>query len=299
MNSTLSDLELFAAVARARNFRRAAVELNLSASSLSERLRALEARIGARLLNRTTRSVSLTEAGEDLLARLTPALAEIAEALDRASRQASTPSGRLRINTASAAAQLVLAPMLPDFLAAYPRLSVEVVIEESMIDIVDGGFDAGVRYGEALARDMIAVPLCGPQRYATVAAPALLDRWGTPSHPRDLVQAPFLRHRFPSGALLPMEFEKDGEVIVIRPEGPLTTSSGAIQVRAAIDGVGFLRTFEGFVRPALQDGGLVEVLADWSPPFPGPFLYYPSRRHMPAALRAFIDFVKSRPLSPP
>ena len=295
MNPSLPDLELFVAVARARSFRKAAVEQNLSASSLSERIKALEARVGARLLNRTTRSVSLTEAGQDLLARLTPALAEIAEAVDRAGRLAATPSGRLRINTASAAAQLVLAPMLAPFLAAYPRLSVEVAIDESMIDIVEAGFDAGVRYGEALARDMIAVPLSGPQRYATVAAPALLARWGTPSQPKDLLPAPCIRHRFPSGALLPWEFEKDGEVLMIRPEGPLTTSSAAVSTAAAIDGAGFLHTFEGFVRPALEDGRLVEVLADWSPPFPGPFLYYPSRRHMPAALRAFIDFVKSRP----
>ena len=294
MTTHLADLELFAAVARTRSFRRAARELNLSPSSLSERLRALETRLGARLLNRTTRSVSPTEAGEALLARLAPALAEISEAVDQAGRLAATPSGRLRINAPGPAAVLVLAPLLADFIAAHPRLTVELTVEDSLIDIVEAGYDAGVRYGESLARDMIAVPLGGPQRYVVAASPACIARHGTPRTPADLLGLPCVRHRFLSGALLPWEFEKDGETIQVRPDGPLITTSVAVQRQAVLDGIGFLKTFEGFLAEELADGRLVEVLADWSETFPGPFLYYPSRRHIPAGLRAFIDFARQR-----
>jgi molybdate transport repressor ModE-like protein len=293
MRASLENLELLAAIARHGSFRRAALEAGLSPSSATERIRALEDRIGARLLNRTTRSVSPTEAGASLLARLAPALGEIEAALDAAGQAGTAVSGTLRINAPPPAAQLVLAPMLPRFQARHPRVVVDVTSETGFVDIVQGGFDAGVRYGESLARDMIAVPLGGPQRYVLVASPALLAVVGAPEEPRALLRRPCIRFRFASGALPAWEFERAGEVVSIRPEGPLVTNDAPLALSAAIDGLGFFVTFEGWAQKAIEDGRLVSLLQDWLPPFEGPFLYYPSRRHMPAALRAFIDFVKA------
>jgi molybdate transport repressor ModE-like protein len=293
MRASLEDLELLAAIARHGSFRRAALEAGLSPSSATERIRALEDRIGARLLNRTTRSVSPTEAGASLLARLAPALGEIEAALDAAGQAGTAVSGTLRINAPPPAAELVLAPMLPRFQARHPRVVVDVTSETGFVDIVQGGFDAGVRYGESLARDMIAVPLGGPQRYVLVASPALLAVVGAPEEPQALLRRPCIRFRFASGALPAWEFERAGEVVSIRPEGPLVTNDAPLALSAAIDGLGFFVTFEGWARKAIEDGWLVSLLQDWLPPFEGPFLYYPSRRHMPAALRAFIDFVKA------
>jgi molybdate transport repressor ModE-like protein len=293
MRASLEDLELLAAIARHGSFRRAALEAGLSPSSATERIRALEDRIGTRLLNRTTRSVSPTEAGASLLARLGPALGEIEAALDAAGQAGAAVSGTLRINAPPPAVQLVLAPMLPRFQARHPRVVVDVTSETGFVDIVQGGFDAGVRYGESLARDMIAVPFGGPQRYVLVASPALLAVVGAPEEPRALLRRPCIRFRFASGSLPAWEFERAGEVVSIRPEGPLVTNDAPLALSAAIDGLGFFITFEGWARKAIEDGRLVSLLQDWLPPFEGPFLYYPSRRHMPAALRAFIDFVQA------
>jgi DNA-binding transcriptional LysR family regulator len=287
-------LDSFAAIARHRNFRRAAVERGVSASTLSQTLRDLEARMGVRLLNRTTRSVALTDAGAALLDRLQPALVEIGEAVAEARSTQGEPQGSLRINAPEPAVELVLAPMVAEFLAAYPRVRLEVTSQTAFIDIVAGGFDAGVRWGESLAQDMVAVSL-GPQQRSVVAASrALLDRVGVPQHPRDLLDLPCVRVRFPSGAEPPWEFEKDGEALQISPGGPLVCSSSQMHLRAAMDGVCFVQMFDEAARPHIEAGRLVEVLADWSETFPGPFLYYPSRRTMPSPLRAFVDFVQAR-----
>jgi DNA-binding transcriptional LysR family regulator len=287
-------LDSFAAIARHRNFRRAAVERGVSASTLSQTLRELEARMGVRLLNRTTRSVALTDAGAALLDRLQPALVEIGEAVAEARSTQGEPQGSLRINAPEPAVELVLAPMVAEFLAAYPRVRLEVTSQTSFIDIVAGGFDAGVRWGESLAQDMVAVSL-GPQQRSVVAASrALLDRVGAPQHPRDLLDLPCVRVRFPSGAEPPWEFEKDGEQLQISPGGPLVCSSSQMQLRAALDGICFVQMFDEAARPHIEAGRLVEVLADWSEAFPGPFLYYPSRRTMPSPLRAFVDFLQAR-----
>jgi len=288
----LDDLALFAAVARRQNFRQAARTLGISPSSLSERIAALEQRLGLRLLNRTTRSVHPTDAGAVLLERLGPALDGIAEALDAARRLGETVSGVLRINGPAPAAHFALQARLPEFLAAHPRLTLELVIEDAFVDIVERGFDAGIRFGESLARDMIAVPIGAPLRFAVAASPALIARCGRPSHPRDLIGLPCIRHRFLSGASADWEFERDGEVVTIRPEGPLISTDIRTEVAAAIDGIGFWASFEGYMREAVAQGRLMTVLEDWHAPFPGPFLYYPSRRHMPAGLRAFIDFFR-------
>jgi DNA-binding transcriptional LysR family regulator len=287
----LRDLEAFVAVARTRNFRRAAAEQRVSVSSLSQRLRDMEERLGIRLVNRTTRSVALTEAGELLLARAAPALSDVAEALNQVRGLRDEPSGRLRINAPPPAIDLVLAPLIGPFLAAYPKVDLEIVGQSGFIDIVGAGVDAGVRYGEHLEQDMIAVPLGPPQRYALVAAPGYLARHGTPKHPRDLLDHDCIRIRFSSGALLDWEFEKAGRVVKISPPARLVVNHPAPAMRAARDGAGFWLTFRDYVGDAIASGTLVSTLEDWCAPFPGPFLYYPSRRQPPPALAAFVAFV--------
>src|SRR5690242_2832658 len=287
----LRDLEAFVAVARTRNFRRAAAEQRVSVSSLSQRLRDMEERLGIRLVNRTTRSVALTEAGELLLARAAPALSDVAEALNQVRGLRDEPSGRLRINAPPPAIDLVLAPMIGPFLKAYPKVGVEIVGQSGFIDIVGAGFDAGVRYGEHLEQDMIAVPLGPPQRYALVAAPDYLARRGTPKHPRDLLGHDCIRIRFSSGTLLDWEFEKAGRAVKLSPPAKLVVNHPGPAMRAARDGTGFWLTFSDYVSEPIASGALVSVLEDWCAPFPGPFLYYPSRRQPPPALAAFVTFV--------
>ena len=289
----LRDLDAFVAVARTRNFRRAALASRVSVSSLSQRLRDMEERLGVRLMNRTTRSVALTEAGELLLARVAPAMHDVGEALDRVRGMRDVPSGRLRINAPPPAIDLVLAPMVAPFIEAYPQIDLEIIGESSFVDIVAQGFDAGVRYGEHLAQDMIAVSLSPPQRYAVVASPDYLARHGKPRHPKDLLdhRCIRIRIRFGRGALLDWEFEKAGQVVKVSPPPRLIANYPGLVQRAAHDGFGFWLTFEGYVREAIKSGTLVSVLDDWCAPFPGPFLYYPSRRQPPPALAAFVAFV--------
>jgi DNA-binding transcriptional LysR family regulator len=290
----LSSLDSFAAIARHGNFRRAAVERGVSASTLSQTLRDLEARLGVRLLNRTTRSVALTEAGAALLRSLEPALGQIAEAVDEARSAQAAPSGTLRINAPEPAIELTIAPMAAEFLAAYPAVRLEIAAETALVDIVAKGFDAGVRWEESLAQDVVAVPLGPRQRFVIVAAPATIARYGAPTHPRELLDRPCLRQRFPSGAEPVWHFERDGETLAIDVRGPITSTSQTMLLRAALDGVGFYATFDAVAEPHLAAGRLVSVLDDWSESFPGPFLYYPSRRNPPSALRAFVDFVRER-----
>jgi DNA-binding transcriptional LysR family regulator len=287
----LRDLDAFVAVARTRNFRRAALEQGVSVSSLSQRLRDMEERLGVRLMNRTTRSVALTEAGELLLARVGPALSDVGDALDQVRGLREVPSGRLRINAPPPAIDLVLASMVAPFLKAYPQVDLEIVGESSFIDIVDAGFDAGVRYGEHLAQDMIAVPLGSPQRYAVVASAQYVAQHGRPKQPKDLLDHACIRTRFGSGAMLDWEFEKAGRVVKVSPPAKLVATYLGLALRAVHDGLGFWFTFEGYVREGVKSGALISVLDDWCAPFPGPFLYYPSRRQPPPALGAFVAFV--------
>jgi DNA-binding transcriptional LysR family regulator len=287
----LRDLDAFVAVARTRNFRRAALEQRVSVSSLSQRLRDMEERLGVRLMNRTTRSVALTEAGELLLTRIGPAMRDVGDALDQVRGLRGVPSGRLRINAPPPAIDLVLAPMVAPFIEAYPQIDLEIIGETSFVDIVAQGFDAGVRYGEHLAQDMIAVPLSPPQRYAVVASPDYVARHGKPTHPKDLLDHRCIRIRFGRGALLDWEFEKAGQVVKVSPPPRLIANYPGLVQRAAHDGLGFWLTFEGYVREAIKSGELISVLDDWCAPFPGPFLYYPSRRQSPPALAAFVAFV--------
>lgn len=293
-NPDLADLDAFAAVARARSFRGAAVGRGVSPSSLSEAVRRLETALGVRLLNRTTRSVTPTEAGQRLLERLAPALADVAGALDAVNQFRDSPTGTLKLNVPVVVARLVLPDIVGPFLKANPGITLEITAEDNFVDVLAAGADAGVRYGERLEKDMIAVPLSGPQRYQAAASPDFLARHGTPRHPRDLLSLPCIRHRFSSGAVIVMEFEKDGEIVRIAPDGPLISSSLELELRAAEEGLGIIASFEGFLAAPVAAGRLVPILEDWNPPFEGPFLYYPSRRHMPAPLRAFIDFIRAR-----
>ncbi|HEX4152233.1 MAG TPA: LysR family transcriptional regulator [Steroidobacteraceae bacterium] len=293
----LGDLTAFAAVARAGGFRDAARAGDLSASSLSEAVRRLEERLGVRLLNRTTRSVALTEAGARLLDRLGPALMEVEAALDVVNGFRDRPAGTLRLNVPVSAARLVLPRIVPPFLAAYPDIRLEVTAEDSFVDMLAAGFDAGIRYDERLERDMVAIPI-GPreQRFATAASPLYLERRGRPDHPRQLLEHVCLRGRFASGAMNAWEFERDGEIVKIDPSGPLVVSVGTatdLAVDAAVAGSGIIHLFEDWLRPHLDNGALEPVLQPWWQRFSGPFLYYPSRRYLPAPLRAFVDFIGS------
>ncbi|WGM30387.1 LysR family transcriptional regulator [Brevundimonas sp. NIBR11] len=297
MAADLGDLNAFVAVARAGGFRQAGRATGLSASALSETVRRLEDRLGVRLLNRTTRSVAPTEAGQRLLDRLTPALGEVQAALDTVKGLGDRPAGTLKLNVPVSAALMVLPRIVPAFLEAYPDIVLELVVDERFVDVLAAGCDAGIRYEERLEQDMIAVPI-GPrrQRFAAAAAPAYLDRRGRPEHPRDLLQHDCLRGRGSSGALLPWEFEREGEIVMIDPPGPLIVNLGAgteVTVQAALAGTGVIFLFEDWLRPHLDSGILEPVLADWWQEFSGPFLYYPGRRHVPAPLRAFVDFIKA------
>jgi DNA-binding transcriptional LysR family regulator len=255
-------------------------------------LSAREARLGVRLLNRTTRSVAPTEAGERLLHRLAPALRDVAAATLDVRTMRDVPSGRLRINGPEPALRLVLAPMVAPFLQRYPEISLEIVADSSLIDIVAAGFDAGIRYEETLAQDMVALSLGPPERAVLVAAPSFLAGRKRPSAPKELPGQPCIVTRFRSGVQLPWEFRKGKRAVKIMPAGQLTASHPELQLQAAIDGLGFLMTLEGYAKAAIAAGTLVTVLDDWCPTFAGPFLYYPGRRQQPPSLTAFVAFVK-------
>jgi DNA-binding transcriptional LysR family regulator len=289
----LSDLAAFVAVATRRSFRVAAVELGVSPSAVSHAIRGLEERLGVRLLNRTTRSVAPTEAGERLLARLQPAFRDIADAVEDVNAFRETPVGTLRLNLPRAAAPLILAPVMGRFLRENPGMQLEVVADDGLVDIVSAGFDAGIRLGERLERDMVAVRIGSDQRFAVVGSPAYFKGRKRPRTPHDLRDHACIRYRFPSGAMFRWRFAKNGEALEIDVDGPITLGDQELMVSAALDGIGLAFAFEGRVQHLVRQRRLVRVLADWCPPFEGFFLYYPSRRQVPAGLRAFIDVVKA------
>ncbi|MFD1950821.1 LysR family transcriptional regulator [Sphingomonas arantia] len=300
MKPDLADLNAFLAVARVGGFREAARTAGASASTLSEAVRRLESSLGVRLLHRTTRSVTPTEAGARLLERLAPALGEVAAALGAVDDLREGLTGTLRLNVPISAARLVLPAILPGFLAAHPGITVEIVAEDGFVDVLASGCDAGIRYDERLEQYMIALPI-GPrvQRLATAASPDHVARHGRPTHPHDLLHHPCILGRFGSGRLTtPWEFERDGEVIRIEPQARLTVGVGGaidLGVAAAIAGVGVITLFEEWLLPHLASGALVPLIEDWWQPFSGPFLYHSSRRLVPPPLRAFIDHVRGEP----
>ena len=297
MDVDLVDLNAFLTVARAKGFRDGARASGASASGLSEAVRRLETRLGVRLLHRTTRSVATTEAGQRLLERLGPALSEVRSAVDVVNDYRGRPVGTLRLNVPVSAARLVLPAIVPPFLAAVPDVRLEVLADDSFVDLLAAGCDAGIRYEERLEKDMIAVPIgARKQRFATAASSAYLDRHGRPNHPRDLLKHACLSGRFSSGAKTQWEYQRNGKTFRVDPPGPLLVQVGAatdLLVDAAIGGCGIINLFEDWLRPHLESGALEPILEPWWQRFSGPFLYYPGRRLLPAPLRAFVDFIKS------
>ena len=298
MKTDLQDLFAFLAVVKAGGFREAARASGTSASRLSEAVRRVETRLGVRLLNRTTRSVSPTEAGTRLAERLVPALGEVEAALDVVNSFRDRPTGTLRLNVPANVARIVLPSIVTPFLKTYPEIKLEVIVEDSFVDMLAAGCDAGIRYDERLEQDMIAVPI-GPrfQRFATAASPEYLNARGRPEHPRDLLAHACLRGQFAGGAIPTWEFERDGEIVRVDPTGPLMVRLGAavdLAVEAAVGGLGVIYLFEDWLRPHLDNGALEPLLEPWWQTFTGPFLYYSGRRHLPAPLRAFVDFIRSQ-----
>ena len=298
MGPDFNDLAAFLSVARTKGFRDAARISGVSASGLSAAVARLEARLGLRLLNRTTRSVTPTEAGQRLIERMTPVLGEMEAAFDVLNAFRERPAGTLKLNVPASAARIVLAPLIPPFLKLYPDIRLEVVVEDSFVDLPAAQCDAGIRYDERLEQDMIAIPI-GPriQRFATAAAPAYLDDHGRPDHPRDLLAHACLRGQFAGGAKPSWDFEQQGEVIKVDPTSRLLVRPGGsidLAISAAIAGIGIIHLFEDMLRPHLESGALEPILQPWWQNFSGPFLYYPGRRHLPAPLRAFVDFIKTQ-----
>ena len=288
---TLGDLTALTAISAHRSFRKAADEIGLSSSTLSHMMRSLERAMGVRLLHRTTRSVSPTQAGERLVARLGPLLRDLDLALEEVN-EFRRPSGTLRINAAETASRVLLHAAIPTFLARYPEMSLDLVSEGRLVDIVAGGFDAGVRLGEAVPQDMIAVRFGGDVRFLTVASPAYLAGRDRPETPDDLKRHACIRLRLPSGKLYRWEFERHGQELSVDVSGALTLDNSELMIEAAARGLGIAYAPDRLSRPHLERGSLVAVLEDWCPPIPGLCLYYPGHRHVPSGLRAFIDVLR-------
>lgn len=285
-------LRAFVAIVEHGSFARAAAHLGMSASSLSQIIRDLEERLGVRLLNRTTRSVAPSASGSRFLTRLLPALSDLDAAVSDVAASRDTVTGTLRINATRIAAIHHLAPLIGPFAEAFPDVGIDIVVEDKLVDIVAGGFDAGVRLGEKLEQDMVAVKLSGDLEMMVVAAPCYLDRFGTPQSPRDLQRHRCLNCRWPTDqSVYRWEFERGHEKMEVAVEGPVTVNEPEMLARIAADGAGIAYLFEYQVRGLISSGELTHLLEDWTPRFPGFYLYYPSRRQMPAPLRAFLDFV--------
>lgn len=288
----ITGLSAFAEVATLRSFRKAADVLELSPSTVSHLMRRLEQRMGVRLLHRTTRSVAPTQAGERLLARLRPVLEELRGALGEVDDFRGEARGRVRVNAPEQGVRLLLREVVPAFQRKFPEIELDLVNEGRLVDIVKEGFDAGVRLGGTIPRDMIAIPLGGQARCIAVASPKYLARHKRPQTPDDLKSHECIRVRLPNGKLFAWEFEKRGQTLTIDVPGTLILNQEGLMIEAALAGLGVAYVFASSVRDELKARRLVSVLDDWCPGFPGAFLYYPGNRNVPSALRAFVDAVK-------
>ena len=290
--SDLSTLAVFLAVAEERSFTRAAKRLGVSPSAMSHAIRGLEEDIGVRLLSRTTRSVAPTEAGERLLTRLRPALTDVQDVLDQLSGLRDKPVGRVRLLVPRLAGTTVLGPKLAKFTHDYPDVVLDITADDSRLDIVAGGFDAGIHFGEYIQKDMIAVRVSKDHRAAIVGAPAYFESHPKPKTPHDLLSHKCVNFRHGSAGVYRWEFDKGKKSLSVAVNGPLIVDDVETLVRAAIDGVGLAFVSDERVSPQLASGELNRVLEDWCQPFPGFFLYYPSRRQQPAALAALINALR-------
>jgi DNA-binding transcriptional LysR family regulator len=291
--SEFAELGAFVAVAERGSFARAAAHLHLAPSTLSQTVRALEERLGVGLFHRTTRSVALTEAGERLLAGVGPAIGDLQGAVEAIGHFRDTPTGTLRLSVSSVPAQIILAPLLKGFLAAYPSISLDIAVDDTTSDIVSGRFDAGIRYGRRIERDMVLVRASPRSRIIAVASPGYLAAHSAPRTPMDLQGHPCIRFRLVNH-LVPWEFEKNRRKVEVAVGGPLVVNDVDLMVRAARDGIGIGYMVEAYVADDLREGRLVALLTDWSPPFHSYYLYHASRRQLPVPLRVFIEFLKNR-----
>ncbi|WP_332122535.1 LysR family transcriptional regulator [Azorhizobium caulinodans] len=287
-------MSAFVAVARHKSFTRAADALGLSRSSLSHTVKGLERQLDKRLLHRTTRSVALTEAGERLLLRIIPVLAELETALDSFGEEHNSVSGTLRINASDTAARMMMSRAVPAFLARHPKAALELIVDRGFVDIVKQGFDAGVRFLGAVPEDMVAVPFGAPVRFVAVAAPDYLRLHGVPQSPEDLHQHQCIRQRMPSGRIYRWEFRREEQELVVDVPSILTMNDNGLMLEAAACGLGIAYVPEHAVRHMLEAGGLVAVLEAWTPPPSIMNLYYARHRYVPATLRAFIDILTER-----
>ncbi|KSB90585.1 LysR family transcriptional regulator [Caulobacter vibrioides] len=295
--SDVADLTYFLEIARQRSFRRAGLELDVSASALSHSLRGLEERLGVRLLNRTSRSVTLTAAGEALRAAIAEPFDAIGAGLDVVNRFRDAPMGRVRINVPTEAAAHLVSPVLPEFLRRYPDVEIEISVSNRMIDVIESGYDAGIRYGGTVPEDMIAQRLSADIRWLVVASPDYVEQHGAPVHPDGLLAHRCIRIRIGDDSIYRWEFEKGDEAIAVNVTGGVTVDQGEVAMEAVRQGAGLFYVAEPMVRRDLDAGRLVTVLDDWAPLGPGLFVYYSGRRQLPSALRLFIDLVRElRPL---
>ncbi|MBC2803416.1 LysR family transcriptional regulator [Rhizobium leguminosarum bv. trifolii] len=289
----LSELAAFAAVARHKSFRKAGEERGVTASAISHAVLNLEDRIGIRLLNRTTRSVSLTEAGELLISHLDPAFGEMAAALDALNRYRDTPFGKVRINVPNSIGPFVIGRIIGPLLKSNPHLQLEINATDRLVDIVEEGFDAGIRFGERVTEGMIALRIKPRIRLVVVGSPAYFETRPKPATPHELKRHLCIQNMFPSGARYAWEFEKDGQTVSFQPTGPLSLDDHELMMQAALGGVGLAYIWEPRVEKAIASGELIKVLDDWCQPEEPLYLYYPSRRHMSAGFRAVIDAMRA------
>jgi len=290
----LAELNAMVAVATHKNFRAAATEVGLSPSALSHAIAALEKRLGVRLFHRTTRSVALSDAGEDFLSRVKPALAVLADAMESVDAHQKTPTGTLRINASALVARRIIMPIVLEYLRRHPDMRVELVAEDKPVDIVADGFDAGVRLAGSIPRDMVAVPCSGDVRFIIVGSRKYLRERGVPQTPADLMHHECIRYRMSNGAIYRWELSRSGEEIAVDVKGRLTLDDDGAVVAAALGGAGLAYVSAWNVDDVLRTGRLVQVLGDWTPPEPGVCLYYPAHRHAPASLRALVALVRER-----
>jgi len=288
------ELEAVVAVARLGGFRAAARDLGMSSSALSHAVSALEARLGVRLFNRTTRSVALSQAGEQFVADVAPALAAIRSAVERIDEHRTEPSGLLRLNMAPGAARMILEPLVLDYLRRHPKAGIEIASDNALVDVVGRGFDAGIRPTDLVPPDMIAVPVTRHTRFQVVGSPGYFAARGKPKTPADLADHQCIRARLSGGTIYRWEFHRHGDSIEIDVAGALTLDEGSLMIQAALAGWGLAYLSDHNARPHIEAGTLAAVLEDWTPTESGISLYYPSRRHVPAKLRAFIALIREK-----